>query len=254
MPISRPSTCVPSLISKLSLFFQQEEDIDFKVVRAMLSLSFKYDVQHIREAALRRLCVWFPPSLAGWDKFRQSQGAKSSTLVNAKDSIAVINMARRFDLPDLLPIAFYQCSCMPLADLLKPIDYGNSCRDVEELSRDDLGKALHGADELDKLIAPRLYILVNFMPNAECQRRSKCKQTARNLLRDVADLGLSSRISLLDISGLDAALARYSTTEVPALCSPCKRDLRGEFDAKRREVWEQLERIYSTETVSDEGD
>lgn len=103
--------------------------MDFQDLRAMTLLSFKYDVPHIQEEVRRRLQVCYPSTLEQWDlRYPPAypsdpqiiyEGSPKDTLsVKPIDCITVINLARRFNLDELLPAAFYTCTLIPQEDLV----------------------------------------------------------------------------------------------------------------------------------------
>lgn len=85
----------------------------------------------------------------------------------------------QFDIPGLLLVAFYQCSCMRLEDLLKPMQFGSS---TEMLSQNDLAIALAGVTDLDELVSQLLGAFLNYMPNRGCDDRNSCRRSMRRLL------------------------------------------------------------------------
>ncbi|KAL7282829.1 hypothetical protein ACG7TL_002242 [Trametes sanguinea] len=115
---------------------------------ALLSLSHKYDIEHLREEAHLRIKSCFPYQFS---EFRSSvrfpvvPGAgcvlRSSTLeVQAsRDAIRAVNIARLIDDRRMLPMALYLCVQLPVTTLLAGIarsDPDSHCRDT--LSHEDL--------------------------------------------------------------------------------------------------------------------
>ena len=124
--------------------------MEFQDLRGLTLLSFKYDVQHIQSEVVRRLRVCFPSNLQEWDlRYPNSYKPPPKLLptdspvhpentLNFKpiDSIAVINLARRFNLNELLPAAFYICCMQPWEDIVARVRYNDSeTEDVEEIGR-----------------------------------------------------------------------------------------------------------------------
>lgn len=220
------------------------------MVRAMLILSFKYDVQHIREEALRRLVTWFPSSLAGWDRLRRLEQEDPLVAVTFDDGVAVVNLARKFDLPGLLPVAFYQCSCMHLEDLLKPMKFGSA---TEMLSQNDLAIALAGVADLDELVSQLLGVFLHHAPDRVCSDPDNCRRTMRRLLRKLhTGCGLFSKKWIFEpaenIPDLEAL------AEGGGCCSSCRRYIFEAFERRRRRAWARLGEIYGVKPWPIEGE
>lgn len=90
----------------------------------MLRIGYKYQLRRIQREALRQLEQCFPDvdnssveNYLTWDTERgldtHHYFANSSTKLERRDAIAVINMARWYHLDNLLPTAFYVCTQLP---------------------------------------------------------------------------------------------------------------------------------------------
>ena len=92
----------------------------------MLRIGTKYDVDLVRDEAVRRLRQCFPEDLDRYVTPHTSSKAseskswsntrycfEASTSLSHEDCIGVINLARSFDLDDLLPAALYACAQLP---------------------------------------------------------------------------------------------------------------------------------------------
>ncbi|KIP02765.1 hypothetical protein PHLGIDRAFT_37759 [Phlebiopsis gigantea 11061_1 CR5-6] len=132
-------------------------NIDFQDLRVIALLAFKYSIQHLQTEVVRRLQTCFPSDFEDWKirypyscsehiTLNKNCGPELNDTLNFKfiDSIAVINLARQFNLDQLLPAAFYMCSQQITEDIAARVRYGDN--DVEELSRNDLLRCLHGLE------------------------------------------------------------------------------------------------------------
>ncbi|KIP02766.1 hypothetical protein PHLGIDRAFT_279464 [Phlebiopsis gigantea 11061_1 CR5-6] len=130
--------------TKQPFFMDQNSSMDFRDLRALTLLSFKYDVPHIRAEALRRLRICYPATLEEWHlrypEFCAAEpgSPRKKRALDARpvDAIAAINLARRFALHELLPAAFSVCLTQSPEFVMAQVCYG--AEDVEELSREDL--------------------------------------------------------------------------------------------------------------------
>lgn len=138
--------------------------MEFQALRGLALLAFKYDVQHIQTEVIRRLRVCFPTTSDDWGhryphslsrakSDYPSIGAQDTLKFEPIDSIAVINLARRFGIRDILPIAFFICANLPSVDILTQVRYGDDeLQDVEELSREDVTRCLRGRDYCVRMV------------------------------------------------------------------------------------------------------
>ncbi|KAJ7802874.1 hypothetical protein B0H14DRAFT_3884335 [Mycena olivaceomarginata] len=76
----------------------------FEKVAAVLRLSTKYEMTHLRKRALEHLSSGYPTSLAQW---RDNEAPLATFPVLPSDALATINLAREVDCPWVLPTAFY---------------------------------------------------------------------------------------------------------------------------------------------------
>lgn len=86
--------------------------------------------------------------------------------------ISVVNLARTFDLPKLLPGAFYLCSQLPVPVLIHGTKRANG--DVDRLEEADLSICLQGRD---KLIARSVQISAKILRVGEYELRTKCSDS-----------------------------------------------------------------------------
>ncbi|KIY45882.1 hypothetical protein FISHEDRAFT_60736 [Fistulina hepatica ATCC 64428] len=90
------------------LYFSSRAN-DFPAMAAVLRLSTKYVVEHLRQRCLDRLIHDWPITLAGWD--RREQEAAEAGKYNPREycphPILVIDLALELDLTSVLPAALY---------------------------------------------------------------------------------------------------------------------------------------------------
>ncbi|KAJ7738813.1 hypothetical protein B0H16DRAFT_1761155 [Mycena metata] len=92
------------------LYFQTLRANDFPAVAAVLRLSTKYLVEHLRQHCMTRLDLDWPATLAGWDQREHAatdaQGHYTPR-VACPHPILVVHLALDLGLPALLPAALY---------------------------------------------------------------------------------------------------------------------------------------------------
>ncbi|KZT64585.1 hypothetical protein DAEQUDRAFT_732434 [Daedalea quercina L-15889] len=88
---------------------------DFRAVSGILRLANKYDIEKLQRQALEHLRTAWPMTLRGWDAredlarmFELESGLQQG--FRYPSPVAIINLAREVDAPELLPAAFYDLS------------------------------------------------------------------------------------------------------------------------------------------------
>lgn len=104
---------------------------------ALFRMGSKYQVDHVRDEILSRLEQCFPTILDSWTP-NLCMGQKYPPLIiQPQDSIAVVNLARTHNLPNLLPPALYMCCQLTPRQLVHGVRYSEAGR-LERLSKSDL--------------------------------------------------------------------------------------------------------------------
>ncbi|EPQ58790.1 hypothetical protein GLOTRDRAFT_33335 [Gloeophyllum trabeum ATCC 11539] len=93
------------------LYFKTAIAHDFQVISAVLRLSSKYLIGHLRRHCISRLEVDWPSSLLGWDHREKMATDPSTGRYNPREMYAhpilVISLATELGLDHLLPAAYY---------------------------------------------------------------------------------------------------------------------------------------------------
>lgn len=156
------------------------------------------------------------------------------------DVIAVVNLARSFDLTDVLPVALFECCQLPKELLIAKLYYGTD--DFEQLSQSDLQLILSALDPLAKKARWIKNVLVDdeYAEDVElCSTRSDCKAA----LLDVAKISTTSDGFFHSNNPL---LRTYELVEEEikdsdlALCRYCLENYKFWHDHFRGNVWKDL--------------
>jgi len=106
-------------------FFKNNDPDDFRVVSGILRLTTKYIIESLRTRALNHLRIAWPTTLKEWDA--REDIARSYDLGNPThrgfrypSPIAVIQLARENNAPELLPAAFYDLSRYHFHQIYEP--------------------------------------------------------------------------------------------------------------------------------------
>lgn len=99
--------------SSINRYFQKPNARNFPSVAAVLRLSTKYLIDHLRQLCLIYLSSDWPATLEGWDQ-REKQAVDANGHYSPRDAcphpILVIELAKELDLYHLLPTAYYDLS------------------------------------------------------------------------------------------------------------------------------------------------
>ncbi|TCD68725.1 hypothetical protein EIP91_010009 [Steccherinum ochraceum] len=158
----------------------------FILVSTMLRLGTKYQIEVLRTDALRRLQNVFPSKL---EKFRNSytveydeeldgHSSESDTFftqainMQTEDAITVVNLARMFDLPGLLPGAFYCCSQLCRKTIMG--GYLDEDKTLHKLSQEDALRIWLAETEMRVADAKTEMFIIKAEPSPECLTRQAC--------------------------------------------------------------------------------
>ncbi|KZT29590.1 hypothetical protein NEOLEDRAFT_1128399 [Neolentinus lepideus HHB14362 ss-1] len=93
------------------LYFMKATAHDFQVISAVLRLSTKYFIEHLRRHCISRLETDWPSTLAGWDHREKLATDPKSGRYNPRElyahPILVINLSTELGIDHLLPAAYY---------------------------------------------------------------------------------------------------------------------------------------------------
>ncbi|KAH8115788.1 hypothetical protein DFH11DRAFT_1507542 [Phellopilus nigrolimitatus] len=267
------------------LYFKQLSASDFNNIAAVLRLSTKYFIEHLRERCVSRLMIDWPCTLASWDS-REVEATdpfgRYSPRARFAHPILIINFAREMGITNVLPCAFYDlCRYGPskiVAGVLKsrsdpgPIKTKSkpSAADQEvapvQLSLDDLRIALLGRERAQRVVASFIEEeLSNREPAEDCHNRDNdggraCRESfyfiMLNLLRSVGGLAngrdCDPLFTLAQAADMMSRADFSDGTQLCSLkiCSACKMDLAQAVKAARERVWLQIPTWFGMEDYS----
>ncbi|KAI0330138.1 hypothetical protein GY45DRAFT_1370977 [Cubamyces sp. BRFM 1775] len=147
MPLEDDAQDIAHFLSALYGLTHESAMKNFPVVSAILRLSTKYEVKHLRETALVKLLRSWPAKLEDWDK--REQAALSPEGVYSPRStlpypLLIIKLGRETNAFELLPSAFYDLSRNLPSQLMD--GYTDTEGVHHHLSDDDVGKVLRGKE------------------------------------------------------------------------------------------------------------
>ncbi|EMD38779.1 hypothetical protein CERSUDRAFT_151409 [Gelatoporia subvermispora B] len=257
------------------LYFKKSSAHDFPAIAAVLRLSTKYLIEHLRQRCLLRLETDWPTSLLGWD-YRERQATDSTGRYNPRDSfphpILVIQLAQEMRLETLLPSAFYDLSrygprkivygtVAPSPPLPTPPTSASSSGVADaaiiiRMSQEDLVTTLLGRELGQRYIAAFLDKELSERPISEgcCHKVADGGRVCResfyfimlNVLRSVG--GIACGRDADPLFTLTQAVDMLSRTDFSdgvrqcglKICAACKVDFADAVAKAREEVWELI--------------
>lgn len=211
-------------------------------MEATLAISTKYQVVHIRAAVVKHLEAEWPQSLADWDKsLADVQVSRSfTTYLDLPEPCSAIRLARMYDIPTILPAAFYALSCInphhaewqPQTSGLEPPvwpwTWAHGRARWSLLSPIDFPLLLKGMESRRDRLSDPLTMQPSVLSDA-----CTCGQTWLNENVDFTTL-LKTRDPLIYLTRLD------KKTEYSEFCSFCRRRVRVTIATRRKEIWSNL--------------
>ena len=105
-----------------NLVKQETADGQLNMIDSYLGITAKYEMLPGREAVVDLLKKYWPTSLSDWDKVTEG----FTNMCDVPDPACAIMLARRHNIPEILPIAFYCLSTVsPLYHRRNKLDDGN---------------------------------------------------------------------------------------------------------------------------------
>lgn len=272
-------------------YFKQPRANDFPAIAAVLRLSTKYFVEHLRQRCLERLLRDWPTTLEGWDQ-RELEATNDQGHYTPRDAcphpILVIDLALELGLSSILPAAFYDLSRYgpskitagtpapaPLpAFPLTPAASQSAppAPEIKILSTELLCLAFKGRERAQQFMAK--FVLENVQHRPACaaclfrhdeQDPSRpCLESfyfiALNLLRSIGGIACGRDADpLFTLVQAAEMLSRMDFSDGRKdcglrMCHPCKLDFAQECGRAKREVWDLLPAWFELEERGEGGD
>lgn len=240
--------CCSDSCSRSSPFFHRHEAVEFKDLRTLLRLSYKYDVPHIQAECLFRLTARFSPALATYDKERYLDRYIQLRRV---DAIAVVCLARQYHaLAGILPVALFECCQLPKEQLVASVQYDDG--EDEQLAPGDLWLCLAALDPLaeqSSWIRERL-LDKDVWPKENCTRRKECRNAHEELAQALIEQSASKLHSTSTNPLLRVEVTIVLAAKGIALCENCKQEFANLQGFERGQVWRGLDKLFGCEPGS----
>ncbi|KAH9942297.1 uncharacterized protein BXZ73DRAFT_41159 [Epithele typhae] len=233
---------------------------EFTVTAAILRLATKYEVEVLRENAMRCLSLSWPTTLQLWE-CRE----KAATTVDGvyaprpilPHPIPLIELAREIGAPQLLPSAFYDLSRYLPSQMME----GHMASDGTHytLSHDDLCRALRGKEQAARYFSTFIVTELEGRPYSSlCVHRNEIHPSVKRscqmafeavtfeLIRDVN--GMVCNRNSDPLFSILESVAMQTRDDQPGVenrvayraCEACRLEFRAVVDAGREEFWRNL--------------
>ncbi|KAH8101956.1 hypothetical protein BXZ70DRAFT_1007185 [Cristinia sonorae] len=205
-------------------YFNVRAKLDLVVASTMLQLGMKYQIDDIKQEAIECLSYRFPSRLGYFADLAKG--------VSYKHIIPIVALAWKFELYDILPVAFYWCSQMSVDELIHGWvdEHGTQWR----LSPEDQARCLKGLSTLRLQCIKEWAFLLHGKPTERCADREGCE----------------SRIAKFGVKYLDGTfphtetpLTHWWSMSLPRdcqLCRSCMDEVQRQFNKGRIEAWNAL--------------
>ncbi|KAG2351615.1 hypothetical protein BDR07DRAFT_1583041 [Suillus spraguei] len=218
------------------IYFQEHTATDFVAISAVLRLSTKYFIEHLRERCIARLAIDWPTSLPAWDR----RGTTGQIIF--PHPILMLKLAYELNLHTFLPSAFYDLSREPEGQLAR-------------LSDDHLCATFLGREAAQLYIHTFLESALRDRPSTNCANVGKlsavhCIESFYfihlNVLRSVG--GIACGRDADPLHTLLQAAEMLERTDFSdgvktcglRMCSVCKSEFIDTVKKARLEVWELI--------------
>jgi len=223
-------------LSSRRFFERPPAETSYEVVLAILKLSTKYEVAYLRKRALAHLRLSYPLTLDQWNR-RQ----KVSTLAAELDvdtwpgstskTLKVIEVAKKLDIPWILPAAYYDCSTVSLELLLDDSKWNDGTIDLETKN-----SILIGYQKQSTATHSQMLDFLYCDPLNNCMQKEVCGEIRRRLYCATQEWSITKP--------LDAMVDGDWECFLGSLCGLCLGVSKVRFDRARKEFWERLPEIY----------
>ncbi|KDR79555.1 hypothetical protein GALMADRAFT_243654 [Galerina marginata CBS 339.88] len=198
------------------------------LLSSMLRLGKKYEIQKVYDAALERIKLEFPESLAQWDEtFPPGTGGLSRIGGHAVD---LLDILLDLGVRKLLPLAYFRCAWLSVETIFRPM-----AREDGEAIRLPIGAietVLSGKERLRHAVLEHRFGWVKtYTPGFHrpgCVTPLFCERSALCTMRDSANFSAA------------CAFLSYDVFLAQSFCQNCFAQVKAASEAGRQKIWDEL--------------
>lgn len=249
---------------------------DFETTSAILRLSTKYEVDHLRNDIIRIMSPVWPRTLGHWE-FREAEATNQAGFYEPRSiyphPLLVINLAREAKAPELLPSAYYDLSRCSPSDIVMGHPASPTDAERQFLHDDDVMNVFRGKEHAARFLSSfivshlegrgssvsciyrtdRLENSVEMMSQRTC--RASFEAITFEMVRDVNGVVLHRTtdplFAMMDADLMQTRNGPHGRINVAfRACEPCRLEFSAAVDAAREELWLNLPDWFSVELES----
>lgn len=235
-------------------------ELSIEQLAAMFRAGHKYNVQHLRNAAKRRLLILFPiASLQQWKPFDEcARLAKIVTDANSdlrrlEELSVILTLIRDFPVfKNLKPLVLYACCQLPIEVLVAQdlaVAPQNRCSITQEDKRTCIWAIRHLAARKLEVLSAVASSHGTTDVRTGCYDVRRCDKTLLLFLQNVMKEASASRPSPLQ----DITLWYKERADWKTVCAHCKLGISKDIDRLRLEVWNDLGTIFDVPSWQSKG-
>jgi hypothetical protein len=197
-------------------------------VQAVLELSTKYDIQYLRSRAISHLATIYPSTLEAWDR----REAVQPFWPHASTAFRVLRLAKKLDIPILLPAVMYDCSTGDLGAIFTGYGYrGNNC---VTLDRRDQKTCIMARIQLGEAKRNRVWAFLKTLDEQDCTGEdNECERGRLEYWSTYMD-------EVVDPIDIDVDWDSYGAY----VCASCVTEAKSSYEAARLALWEDLPSFF----------
>ena len=218
-------------------FFERPPaETSYDVVLAILKLSTKYEVAYLRKRALAHLCLSYPLSLDQWNRRQEVSTLAAELEVDAwpgstSKTLKVIEVAKKLDIPWILPAAYYDCSTASLELLLNYSKWNDGSIDLDTKNSILIGYHKQATSTHSKMLE---FLYCDPLDN--CMQKEVCGEERRRFYGATQQWSITKPLEVMVDGDWECYLGD--------LCELCLGVSKVLFEKARKEFWERLPEIY----------
>ncbi|KAI0695551.1 hypothetical protein BC835DRAFT_1273210 [Cytidiella melzeri] len=272
----RPALVLPHMPGEMYIFLKaiyglikQTDVTPFPIASALLRLATIYEAATVRSEIIGLFQATWTMSLPQWE-IREKNATDTDGVYSPRDSmahpIAVVDLARQTNVPELLPSAFYDLSRY----LPSQLSAGYTDQDtgvVHYLSQEDLFRVFRGKEQAARYFSTFIVKELEGRVASEwCHNRAELQPARKRrcqvayeavtyaLIRDVNGLVLNRNSDPL--YAISDSLLMQTRDDLPGLdnratvraCEACRLEYAAVVEAAREEFWRRLPEWFELES------
>ncbi|KAI0364250.1 hypothetical protein BV20DRAFT_872916 [Pilatotrama ljubarskyi] len=219
-----------------------EADIPFARIAALMRLGHKYEMPDIVNEAARHLEEHFIINFNTWMDYCDDERSSGLELSEdrAADYVEAVNLARLTGKLASLPLALYSCCHLRIPELLHGVERG--CGDIVRLSSEDTERCIRGREGLLRASSAFLDVIRSTSrqgPRQSCESEEKCAEELDKLMESASQMA-GSYLTTEFLSGSKPLQSIKWDRAWHGICYDCRSSLASSYRVYQRMAWDDL--------------